>query len=139
MLWDTMIFNELDEMRRNMDAMFGLEGSAAASFPLLNAYENRDEVILVAQVPGIRKEDLELRFDDGTVTLVGGRESPVEEGPTRRFLREERAFGRFEKFFRFPAKVVTSEIKAKLENGMLVIRAPKAEDAKPKQIIIQTE
>jgi len=139
MLWDTMIFNELEEMRRNMDAMFGLEGAIATSFPLLNVYENRDEVILVAQVPGIRKEDLELRFEDGAVTLIGGRESPKEMGESSRFLREERVHGRFEKFFRFPAKVVTSDIKAKLENGMLVIRAPKAEDAKPKQITIQTE
>ena len=139
MLWDTMIFNEFDEMRRNIDAMFGLEGAATTTFPLLNVYENRDEVILVAQVPGIRKEDLELSFDDGMVTMAGGREFPVEAGESRRFLRQERAYGRFEKFFRFPAKVVTSDIKAKLENGMLVIRAPKAEEAKPKQITIQTE
>jgi HSP20 family protein len=139
MLWDTMIFNEFDEMRRNIDAMFGLEGAVSTTFPLLNVYENRDEVILMAQVPGIRKEDLELRFDDGTVTLAGGRELPVEEGESRRFLRQERAYGRFEKFFRFPAKVVTSDIKAKLENGILVIRAPKAEEAKPKQITIQAE
>jgi HSP20 family protein len=139
MLWDTLTFNDLEEMRRDLDAMFGLEGAVATSFPLLNVYENRDEVLLVAQVPGIRKEDLEIRFEDGTVTLAGDREPPAEEAQTRRFLRHERGHGRFEKIFRFPAKVVTSDITAKLENGILVVRAPKAEEAKPQQITIQTE
>lgn len=139
MLWDTLTFNDLDEMRRDLDAMFGLEGAVATSFPLLNVYENRDEVMLVAQVPGIRKEDLEIRFEEGMVTLAGDREPPTGAEPSRRFLRHERAYGRFEKIFRFPAKVVTSDITAKLENGILVIRAPKAEEAKPQQITIQTE
>ena len=139
MLWDSLIFNDLDEMRRDVDAMFGFEGAITTTFPLLNVYENRDEVILVAQVPGIKKEDLEIRFEDGTVILAGGRELPGEESQSRRFLRQERMYGRFEKIFRFPAKVMTSDITAKLENGILVIRAPKAEEAKPKQITIQSE
>lgn len=139
MLWDSMIFNDLDEMRRDIESMFGLEGAITRSFPLLNVYENKDEVILVAQVPGMGKEDLEIRFEDGTVTLAGGRESPGEEGRERRILRQERMYGRFEKIFRFPVKVMTSDITAKLENGMLVIRAPKAEEAKPKQITIKAD
>ena len=139
MLWDSMIFNDLDEMRRDIDAMFGFEGGIGATFPLLNVYENRDEIILLAQVPGIRKEDLEIRFEDGMVTLAGGRELPAEESQTRRFLRQERIHGRFEKIFRFPVKVMTSDITAKLENGILILRAPKAEEAKPKRITIQSE
>jgi HSP20 family protein len=139
MLWDSMIFNDLDEMRRDIDAMFGFDSALATSFPLLNVYENPDEIILVAQVPGIRKEDLEIRFEDGMVTLAGGRELSLEEGQNRRFLRQERIHGRFEKIFRFPVKVMTSDITAKLENGILVLRAPKAEEAKPKRITIQSE
>ena len=139
MLWDTLTFNELDEMRRDLDAMFGLEGAVASTFPLLNVYENRDEVVLVAQVPGIRKEDLEIRIEDGTVTLAGDRDPSPDEDQNRRYLRHERVHGRFEKVFRFPAKVMTPDIAAKLENGVLVVRAPKAEEAKPQQITIQTE
>jgi HSP20 family protein len=141
MLWDTLTFNDLDEMRRDIDAlgeMLGTNGAYQSSFPSINAYENHDEITLAVFVPGIEKKDLEIRCENDTVTLIGGRDLPFDEGPDRRYLRHEREHGKFEKAFRLPAKVVSSEITAKLENGILFLRAPKSEESKPKQINIQT-
>lgn len=140
MIWDTMVFSELESMLRDRAALseFGAtDGGYRHSFPLFNGYESKDDFILTAFVPGIARDNLDIRFEDGSVTLKGGRGLPVSEGPDRTYLRQERAHGEFEKLFRFPVKVVQAGISAKLENGVLVIRAPKAEEAKPKQIAIQ--
>lgn len=140
MIWDTLAFNDLDEMRRDIDALLEVAGANAAfpySFPPLNAYESRDEFILIAVVPGIAKADLELQFEEDAVTFTGERGSPMEENPSGKFLRHEREHVRFSKTFRFPAGIARDGISAKLENGILVIRAPKTEESKPKQINIQ--
>lgn len=140
MIWETMVFNEFEARHRDMAAISeytGTDGSYRNSFPLLNAYENKDEFVLVALVPGLAKDNLDIRCEEGSLKLRGSRGLPVAEGPDRNYLRQERAHGEFEKFFRFPVKVVQAEISAKLENGVLVIRAPKADEAKPKQIAIQ--
>ncbi len=141
MLWDTLAFNDLDEMRRDIDALLEMtvgNDIYLSSFSLFNAYENRDEIIPVTVAPGVTKDSLDLEFNDDIVTLKGERASPIEEGPTKKFLRHEREYGRFEKSFRFPAKIDRAGITAKLENGILVIHAPKTEEAKPKHISIQT-
>ncbi|MEO6098613.1 MAG: Hsp20/alpha crystallin family protein [Fibrobacteria bacterium] len=104
---------------------------------MFNAYESKDEFIIAAIVPGIAKDAIDIRFDEGAVTLSGSRSMPNGEGPDRKFLRQERAHGEFEKIVRFPAQVNPAGITAKLDNGILVIRAPKAEAAKPKQIEIR--
>lgn len=141
MLWDTLTFSDLDEMRRDVDAigeMFLENGEYGTTFPLFNAYEDRESVTLIAVAPGLQKDKLDLRFEDGTLTLAGERPLPVEENAGWKFLRHEREHGRFEKTFRFPVKVEKAGISAKLENGYLVIRAPKLEEAKAKQIDIKT-
>lgn len=141
MLWDTLVFNELDEMRRDMEAMTewgGLQMAAGAGFPGLNAYESKDEYVLALFAPGIAKDKLDIRMEENSITISGDRPLPAEEGPDRTYLRHERGHGAFEKTLRFPAKVNRGNIQARLENGILVIRAPKAEEAKPKTIEIRT-
>lgn len=141
MLWDSLVFNELDEMRRDMDALAdwsGLRMAAHSAFPALNAYESKDEYLLAVFAPGIAKNKLEVRMDENSITISGNRPLPVEEGPDRMYLRHERGHGPFERTLRFPAAVNRGGIQAQLENGILTIRVPKAEEAKPKTIEIKT-
>lgn len=140
MLWDTLLSNEFEEMRREMDVLADWNGLAAGhglAFPPLNAYEGKDEYLLIAFVPGLAKEAIDIRVEEESITLKGGRALPVEETAERAYMRHERDHGDFEKTFRFPAKLERKGVTARLENGILVIRAPKAEDAKPRQIQIK--
>ena len=139
MIWTSDVWSELDQMRRDMLAfaeMTGVGGSYRYSFPRLNIYENRDAFSVAAELPGVARDKVEIRIADNTLTLSGER---VETGNSEkaRFLRQEREFGKFEKVYRFPLKVNAEAATAKLENGILLLHAPKAEEAKPKQIAIQ--
>jgi HSP20 family protein len=138
MLWNTAIFNDLDDMRKDMDAlseMLGYTGAYQTSFPRINAYEDKDGYTLAVDVPGIPRKDLDMRCDEGTLTLFGSR-GKLEQSHARRVLRQEREAGSFEKIFRFPAKVDSARVSARLENGILLVKVPKAEEAKPKPIAI---
>jgi HSP20 family protein len=140
MLWDTLVSNGFDAMRRDMEALAdwaGRIGDRAAGFPALNAYEDNDAYVLAAFVPGLSREALDIRVEEGMLTLRGDRSLPVEESDGRAYLRQERGHGAFEKTFRFPGKADRSRISAKLENGILIVRIPKAEESKPKSIEIQ--
>lgn len=139
MLWNTSIYDDLDEMRKDMDAlseMLGYTGSYRSSFPHLNAYEDHDGYLLAAAVPGVRREDLDLRCDETTLTLFGKRSAASGKGAE--ILRQERDAGGFEKLFRFPGKVKAEAVSARLENGILTVRVPKSEDAKPRPIAIKS-
>lgn len=140
MLWDTLVFNELDEMRRDMEALadWGLQPVTGAGFPGLNAYESKDEYVLAVMAPGIAKDKLDIRLGENSITISGNRPLPAEEGPDRSYLRHERGHGPFERTLRFPAMVNRGSIQARLENGILSIRVPKSEEAKPKTIEIKT-
>lgn len=141
MLWETSVFNELDEMRRGMEALAewdGVRRAPRAAYPCLNAYETRDEYVLAVFAPGLAKDKLDIRADEGSLTVSGNRPLPVEEGPDQVYLRHERGHGSFEKTFRFPSKVNRGGVEARLENGILSIRVPKAEETKPKTIEIRT-
>lgn len=140
MLWKPWVYSDLDEMRKDMDAlseMLGYAGDYSTSFPLMNAYETKDEFVLAAEVPGVKREKLAVRCDDNTLTICGERSAPAHEGHHRHILRQEREAGSFEKIFRFHSKVEPGGIKAKLVNGILLVRIPRAEHAKPKPIDIQ--
>ena len=124
MLWDTIVDEELEEMQRDMEALAewsDARGSYRFSFPLINAYESKDDYILAAIVPGLAKDRIDIRFDEGALILKGRRPHPVEEGPDRAYVRRERAYGDFEKTIRLPLPVERSRISAKLENGVLTL------------------
>jgi HSP20 family protein len=137
-IWNASIYDDLDEMRKDMDAlseMLGYTGAYRSSFPRLNAYEDKDAYWLAAEVPGIPRPDLDVRCDGSTLTLAGRR--PGAARGREGILRQERQAGGFEKVFRFPGKVEAGAVSARLENGILMVRVPKAEEAKPKPIEIR--
>lgn len=133
----TSIQNEID---RVFDSFFrtgvpaGSQGYAWA--PAVDVRENAEAFTLVAEVPGISKEDLQISFTDGVLTLRG--EKKVEqEFSNENWHQVERAFGRFERHIRLTAPVDATKIKARVQDGVLTVNVPKAEDAKPREIKIE--
>ena len=101
--------------------------------PSLDVYQDKDNVFVKAELPGMKKEDIEISLEDGVLTIAGERKHE-EEGKQGESFRSERFFGRFHRSVALPTPVVSSNVKASYKDGILTVTLPKAEEAKPKQI-----
>ena len=102
--------------------------------PALDLYQNNDNIVAVVELPGMRKEDIEISLQDGTLTISGERkeERGTEDGATR----TERYTGKFRRSITLPTRVDANKVNATYKDGILTVTLPKAEEAKPKQIQI---
>lgn len=140
MLWDTDIFSEMDRLRRDMNGLFNNYGRAGntTTYPLLNAYDDKDNIVVTAELPGLTKDQVNITFSDGILSLSGKQEIPVKLKEMA-VVRKERSEGDFEKTVRIPTKINQDAISASFCNGILTITLPKAEEAKPKTISIEAK
>ena len=101
--------------------------------PALDLYQNNDNVVAIVELPGMRKEDIEISLHDGTLTIGGERKSRTESnGDTA--ARTERFTGKFRRTITLPTRVDGNKVNATYTDGILTVTLPKAEEAKPKQI-----
>jgi HSP20 family protein len=105
--------------------------------PALDLYQDSDNVIAVVELPGMRKEDIEISLHDGTLTIAGERKSETSNG--ERVERTERYVGKFCRSITLPVRVDASKVSATYRDGILTVTLPKAEEAKPKQIQVTAE
>jgi HSP20 family protein len=128
-------------MQREIDRVFenflperegnGSETSVWA--PRVDLVENENMYKILADLPGVTKEDLKISYQDGTLVVTGERRMESEESQGD-FVRVERSFGHFYRSFTLPQQVDPDRIEARFENGVLTVNAPKAEETKPRQI-----
>jgi HSP20 family protein len=103
--------------------------------PALDVYEQNETVVVKAELPGMKKDDIAVSLHDGCLSISGERKSETrreDEG----IHRAERCFGRFQRTVTLPAPVATDKVKADYKDGVLTVTLPKTEDAKLKQIDI---
>ena len=136
-------FGGLSTLRNEIDRLFESplsELARASQFmsgaaPALDVYEDKENFVVKAELPGMKKEDIDVSLHDGSLTISGERtEEKVEKGER---YRSERFFGRFQRIVALPASVDAARIKAQYKDGVLTVTLPKAEEAKPKQIDVQ--
>ena len=103
--------------------------------PTVDIYDNDENIVIKAELPGIEKKDIVIDVKDGVLTLKGERsfENEVKE---EKYYCRERTFGKFERVFRLPADVDPEKISADYKDGILKIDIPKPEEQKPKQITV---
>jgi len=101
--------------------------------PEVDIYENKDEYVLEADMPGVIKEGLELILDGQVLSIIGHRHPEVVQGNL--LYRESQPYD-FRRVFELDPAVDTGKINAKMDNGILVVRMPKAEKVKPRKITI---
>ena len=112
---------------------FGRTGQLFTGWsPALDLYESGDHFVAVVELPGMRKEDIDISLHDGTLTISGERKRESNNGKTAQ--RTERYVGTFRRSIGLPTSVDHSEVSATYEDGILKVTLPKAEEAKPKQI-----
>ena len=112
---------------------FGRPGQLFTGWsPALDLYENGDDLVAVVELPGMRKEDIDISLHDGTLTVSGERKHESTNG--EKTQRSERYVGTFRRSISLPTRVDAGKVKATYEDGILKVTLPKAEEAKPKQI-----
>ena len=139
--WDWNL-GEFDRMRRDMarlqDAMTrGLfrEG-APRMFPLVNIAQDKDNLYVRAELPGVAASDLDVSVKDNSICISGKRELPVESENVS-YHRRERSGGSFSRSIEMPVPFDRDRVDASFENGVLSIALPLAEETKPKQITVK--
>jgi HSP20 family protein len=140
MIFNVDMWNEMDRLRREMNSLFtGYDrASASTTYPLVNVYDDKDAVIVTAELPGMAKEQVQITYADGSLTLSGNLE-PLSSTKKMTIVRQERSAGAFEKSLRIPTKIDQEKINASFSNGILTVTLPKAEEAKPKTIHIDVK
>jgi HSP20 family protein len=106
------------------------EGERAYRLPL-DAYVTPDEIVIVANMPGVKPEDVEITLEGDTLTIKGERPAPMENVD---YVLRERQFGRFQRTLNINIPVDAGKAEAKYENGLLILTVPKAEASKPRTI-----
>ena len=103
--------------------------------PVVDIYDNDNNIIIKAELPGMDKKDIVIDLKDRVLTLKGERsfENEVKE---ENYYKRERAFGKFHRAFTLPAGLKADKIKADFKDGVLKIDIPKPEEEKPKQITV---
>src|SRR5947209_13836394 len=132
-------FGRLSTLRDELDRLFETPLAELARSsqllsgwtPALDIYEDKDNVYVRAELPGMKKEDIDLSLNDGSLSLAGERKS---EGKYKdaEVYRAERFLGRFQRTVTLPTPVAADRVKAQYQDGILSITLPKAEEAKPK-------
>ncbi len=118
------------------DDFFAPFFAAENVFPALDVSEDINQYAIEIDVPGVKKEDVKVTFDNGILTIQGERKSETES-KDKSYHRMERSYGKFVRSINLGRDVDTGHIKANYKEGVLAISVPKSERAKPKSIDIQ--
>jgi len=101
--------------------------------PAVDMHEDKDNVYVNVELPGMKKEEIDLQLHDRTLSISGERRNEAKHEDAELY-RSERFFGRFQRTVNLPAPVNTTKVKAQYRDGILSVTLPKTEEAKPKQI-----
>lgn len=149
MLWNPI--REMEALRREIDRAFeNYQGSGSDRFspffrafstrarvyPLLNIYEDRDNLYVEAVAPGLDPETLDITVINNALRITGEKQPLAEKIKPEDYHRNERESGKFVRTITLPVEVKAENMAAEYRNGLLLITAPKAEAAKPRQISV---
>jgi HSP20 family protein len=133
-------FERLYALQRELDRAFGdTESIQSGSFvPPMDVVETADEVLCHLEVPGLSRDDLEIRAEGNVLIVSGEKKAQWQSGEKEGGFRSvERRYGRFERSFALPRSVDAARVRATYDSGVLTIVLPKAEESKPRKIQIE--
>lgn len=132
-----------DRLQGEMDRLMegwgvDLPRSLVVAFPPVNVWEDENAFYVEAELPGLTRDQLHVNVTHRNQLTIQG-ERPGDEAETGRWHRRERGFGRFQRVLKLPTPVDADKVEAKLDNGLLLLTLPKAEEAKPRRIAVKGE
>jgi HSP20 family protein len=136
--WPAM--GRLTDLRSEIDRLFEAPLARTSEFlgwtPAFDVYEEQDNFVVKAELPGMKKEDINVSLQDGTLIISGERKGETKDEGAEVF-RAEPYFGKFQRTVSLPATVAVNNVKAEYKDGILTVTLPKSEKAKPKQIEVK--
>jgi HSP20 family protein len=127
---------EIDRLNNMVNDFYG---AGRAWAPAVDIYETKErEYIVKAELPDVKRDDINVTFENGVLTLSGERKTEFDTHDGT-FHRSERAHGRFSRSFTLPATVDANRINATYKDGVLTVRVPQREEVKPRQIAVEVE
>lgn len=137
-------FNEMMALHNQIDRLFNdlFERTSRGEIdygtwiPPVDLREEGDKLVLEMELPGLKKEDVDISIENNVLTIKGERKFEKEE-KKENYHRIERSYGKFSRSFSLPATIKADAIDASLKDGVLVLTLPYAEEAKPKKITIK--
>lgn len=129
-------FSPFTSLSEELDRLFEAPLAAPSRqswSPTLDVLEDKDNYFILAELPGLKREDIKVSLEDGTLTISGERKVETLSEDTS-VHRVERFSGRFERSVTLPATVSADKVKATYTDGVLTLTLPKTEQAKPKRI-----
>ena len=142
--WDP--FRELESLQEGVNRLFQESmvrprrdvPTARVWAPPVDVMEDEDKIFVKAEIPGMKKEEIDIEMTGDTLTIKGERKFELEE-KKENFVRVERSYGSFQRSFTIGVPVKAAEVKAGYKDGILEITIPKAEEVKPKKVEIAVE
>jgi HSP20 family protein len=139
-------FPEMTRWEEQMQRMFGdfLGGrirpllNFGVREPAIDLYEEKDDIVVKAELPGLTKDDIQINIADHHLILKGEKKKD-EEVKEKDYYRSERVYGAFTRALPLPAEINPEKVHATFKNGVLEVRLPKSEEAKKKEISIKVE
>ncbi len=125
------LFRDLRRLQEEMDRLTR-SASTPQGFPAINVYAHQDGIVITAELPGVKEDDLDITVHRDTVTLRGERRDPISEA--RGYHRRERRTGPFGRTFSLPFNVDPDRVEATLRHGILTLTLHRPEQDKPKRI-----
>lgn len=122
-----------DEIDRFFEAPLSRTSELLGWAPAFDVYEENDNFVVKAELPGMKKEDINVSLHEGNLVISGERKSETKSEGAEVY-RAERFFGKFQRAVALPSTVATNNVKAEYKDGILTVTLPKSEEAKPKQI-----
>ncbi|HYV28428.1 MAG TPA: Hsp20/alpha crystallin family protein [Candidatus Eisenbacteria bacterium] len=134
-------FGRLSNLREEIDRLFEAPLAELARStqllsgwtPALDVFEDKDNIFVKAELPGMKKEEIELSLHDGSLSISGERKSENKYEDAEVY-RAERFVGKFQRTVALPSPVAADKVKAQYKEGILTVTLPKTEEAKPKHI-----
>jgi HSP20 family protein len=134
-------FGRLTDLREEIDRLFESPLAELARTsrllsgwtPALDIYEDKDNLFVKVELPGMKREDIDVSLHEGSLSISGERKSEQKHEDADVY-RAERFFGRFQRTVTLPTPVAADKVKAQYKDGILTIALPKTEEAKPKHI-----
>ena len=129
--WPT--FGRLTSLQDELERLF--EAPMTGWAPALDVHEDKDSFSVRVELPGMKREDIEVSLHDGALVISGERTAEKIHEDTE-VHRQERFYGKFSRALTLPAAVAGDKVKAQYKDGILTVKLPKAEEAKPKAITV---
>jgi HSP20 family protein len=136
--WPTL--GRLTDLREEIDRLFEAPLARTSEFlgwaPAFDVYEEKDNFVVKAELPGMKKEDISVSLQDGSLIISGERKSETKSEGAEVY-RAERYVGKFQRSVTLPTPVTAGKVTAEYKDGILTVTLPKSEEAKPKQIEVK--